>query len=50
VSLVPETLRRTNLAALRAGAVVNIEADILAKHLERLLEERALPAREVAPS
>jgi riboflavin synthase len=42
VSLIPETLRRTNLGALDEGAVVNLEVDILAKHLERLLEARAL--------
>jgi riboflavin synthase len=41
VSLIPETLRRTNLGALHQGALVNIEVDILAKHLERLLEARA---------
>jgi riboflavin synthase len=41
VSLIPETLRRTNLGALEEGALVNIEVDILAKHLERLLQERA---------
>ncbi len=38
VSLIPETLQRTNLGALREGASVNIEVDILAKHVERLLE------------
>jgi riboflavin synthase len=37
VSLIPETLERTNLGELREGALVNIEVDILAKHLERLL-------------
>jgi len=41
VSLIPETLRRTNLGALEEGALVNIEVDILAKQLERLLEARA---------
>ena len=41
VSLIPETLERTNLGALEAGALVNIEVDILAKHVERLLEARA---------
>jgi riboflavin synthase len=38
VSLIPETLERTNLGTLREGARVNIEVDILAKHVERLLE------------
>ncbi len=41
VSLIPETLQRTNLGALQAGAVVNIEVDVLAKHVERLLGARA---------
>ncbi len=41
VSLIPETLRRTSLGELRGGAIVNIEVDILAKHVERLLEARA---------
>jgi riboflavin synthase len=41
VSLIPETLERTNLGELAEGAVVNIEVDILAKHVERLLETRA---------
>jgi riboflavin synthase len=37
VSLIPETLARTNLGRLREGDSVNIEADVLAKHVERLL-------------
>jgi riboflavin synthase len=37
VSLIPETLRRTSLGRLAPGALVNIEVDVLAKHLERLL-------------
>ncbi len=40
VSLIPETLRRTSLGELAQGAIVNIEVDILAKHVERLLEAR----------
>jgi riboflavin synthase len=41
VSLIPETLRRTNLGTVGEGSVVNIEVDILAKHVERLMEVRA---------
>ncbi len=40
VSLIPETLERTNLGQLAEGALVNIEVDILAKHVERLLAAR----------
>jgi riboflavin synthase len=38
VSLIPETLTRTNLGAVGTGNRVNIEVDILAKHAERLIE------------
>jgi riboflavin synthase len=38
VSLIPETLLRTNLGEAQVGDRVNIEADILAKHIERLME------------
>jgi riboflavin synthase len=38
VSLIPETLQRTNLGAVSIGDRVNLEADVLAKHVERLLE------------
>jgi riboflavin synthase len=37
VSLIPETLQRTNLGAIGEGERVNIEVDILAKHIERLM-------------
>jgi riboflavin synthase len=36
VSLVPETLARTTLGAARPGRPVNLEVDMLAKHLEKL--------------
>jgi riboflavin synthase len=38
VSLIPETLGRTNLGRVEVGDKVNLEADVLAKHVERLLE------------
>lgn len=37
VSLIPETLARTTLGRRAAGDRVNLEADVLAKHVERLL-------------
>jgi riboflavin synthase len=40
VALIPETLERTNLGAIEDGARLNIEVDILAKHVERLMEAR----------
>jgi riboflavin synthase len=44
VSLIPETLERTNLGAVSPGARVNLEVDILAKYLERLSSARARPS------
>jgi riboflavin synthase len=40
VALVPHTLAQTTLGALRPGDAVNLEADVLAKYVERLLEAR----------
>lgn len=37
VSLIPETLERTNLGAAKAGTRVNLEVDILAKYVEKLV-------------
>jgi riboflavin synthase len=37
VALVPHTLRETTLGALEAGDPVNLEADVLAKYVERLV-------------
>jgi riboflavin synthase len=41
VSLIPETLKRTNLGGVGTGDLLNIEVDVLAKQVERLLEARA---------
>jgi riboflavin synthase len=41
VSLIPETLRRTTLGGVVRGARVNIEVDVLAKHVERLMGARS---------
>ncbi len=37
VSLIPETLQRTNLGQLEAGSRVNLEVDVLAKYVEKLM-------------
>jgi riboflavin synthase len=37
VALVPHTLEATTLSALRPGQAVNLEADVLAKYVERLV-------------
>jgi riboflavin synthase len=38
VSLIPETLAATTLGLLTPGGAVNIETDILARHVARLAE------------
>jgi riboflavin synthase len=40
VSLIPETLARTTLGAKQPGDPVNLEVDVLAKHVEKLLQHR----------
>jgi riboflavin synthase len=40
VMLIPHTLAATTLGSLRSGARVNIEADILAKHVAKLLNAK----------
>jgi riboflavin synthase len=40
LSLIPETLALTTLGRKQVGAKVNVEADVMAKHIERLLEAR----------
>ena len=42
LSLIPETLRLTTLGSKQPGHKVNIEADVMAKHIERLLEARGI--------
>jgi riboflavin synthase len=42
VSLIPETLRRTTLGFRQPGAAVNLEVDLIAKYVERLLAGRQL--------
>jgi riboflavin synthase len=42
LSLIPETLRLTTLGYKQPGDKVNIEADVMAKHIERLLEARGI--------
>jgi len=39
VSLIPETLARTTLGQAREGRQVNLEVDVIAKHVEKLVGE-----------
>ncbi len=42
VWIIPYTKRHTNLNRAKAGDLVNLEFDILAKYVERMLSRRAL--------
>jgi len=45
VWLIPETLAKTNLAAKKPGDLINIEVDVLAKYVERLISKGAIDER-----
>ncbi len=40
VALIPETIARTKLLGLKPGQTVNLEADVIARYLESLMNER----------
>jgi riboflavin synthase len=40
LSLIPETLRVTTLGYKKPGDKINVEADVLAKHVEKLMESK----------
>lgn len=43
IAVIPHTWKVTNLGTLGRGAAVNLEVDILAKYIERMLTHRAEP-------
>ncbi|BFV55521.1 riboflavin synthase [Kitasatospora sp. CMC57] len=49
VSLIPATLALTTLGTKRVGDPVNLEVDVLAKYVERLLDTRTLPDTLATP-
>ena len=44
LSIIEHTLRHTTLGALKEGDWVHVEADVIAKHVQRLLQVRGLRA------
>lgn len=40
VDLIPHTLKNTNLSKLKKGDKINIEIDLIAKHIKRLLDHK----------
>jgi riboflavin synthase len=47
VTIIPHTYRNTTLGGYRPGARLNLECDVLAKHVEKLLENLNIPPRSV---
>ena len=50
VGLIPETLKATNLGALKVGDSVNLETDALAKYVQRLTAFAGVPQADSAHS
>jgi len=46
VSLIPETLARTTLGSRQPGDRVNLEVDVLAKHVEKLLQATHISGKD----
>lgn len=46
VAIIPHTWRETTLADLKSGDRVNLEVDVLAKYVERLLQKESAPAAQ----
>ncbi|MFZ4124294.1 MAG: riboflavin synthase [Candidatus Planktophila sp.] len=40
VWLIPETIERTSIATKKPGDLINIEVDVLAKYVERMMEQK----------
>lgn len=44
INLIPHTLENTTLGTLQVGSAVNLEIDLIARYVERMLSPTALPA------
>jgi riboflavin synthase len=44
IAVIPQTWRTTNLSTRAPGAIVNLEVDIIAKYVERMLDPRHPPS------
>lgn len=45
IALIPKTWTMTNLSSLKPGDPVNLEADVIAKYVERMIQERVPASR-----
>ena len=48
IAVIPKTLELTNFPHLKPGDQVNLEADVIAKYVERMLTERGLASPKVS--
>jgi riboflavin synthase len=48
MALIPFTIEKTTLIGKRVGDRVNVEADILGKYVEKLLDQRGRKSREIS--
>ncbi|MBL8190356.1 MAG: riboflavin synthase [Acidobacteria bacterium] len=46
IAVIPHTWEMTNLSTLARGAAVNLEVDIIAKYVERMIGAYAVPSKE----
>ncbi len=46
IAVIPHTWQHTNLSALARGALVNLEVDIIAKYVEKMLQPHVSPHKE----
>ena len=44
VAIIPHTVERTNLGSLHPGDPVNLEADLIAKYVEKMMSGRSAPS------
>ena len=49
IAIIPFTYAQTNLRNLKPGDAVNIECDVLAKYVERLMEGHSFPGSAASP-
>lgn len=45
IAVIPKTWEMTNLSSLNAGDAVNLEADVIAKYIERMIQARVPDSR-----
>ncbi len=50
IAIIPFTIENTNLASLQPGDPLNLECDVVAKYVEKLLGGRTAPAEEKKPA